>query len=53
MRLPILSLLELLRALRQLGLLDPGRFREHYLQSPPGQREAATAGRHLATLHIP
>lgn len=42
--------LDLLRALRQLGLLDPIRLRQHYQHTPLGEREAGVAGRHLAAL---
>jgi hypothetical protein len=41
---------ELLRALLKLGLLDPQRVRDHYHQTPLGEKEALTAGRNLQWL---
>jgi len=42
--------LDLLRALLKLGILDPGRLRAHYQQTPLGECEAVTAGRNLRLL---
>lgn len=42
--------LDLLRVLLRLGIVEPGRLRQHYQQTPLGEREAVTAGRHLALL---
>jgi len=43
--------LELLRALRGLGLLDIVRLRQHYQATPLGEREAIVAGRNLTALN--
>jgi hypothetical protein len=42
--------LHLLRALLRLGIVEPGRLREHYQKSPLGEHDAMTAGRNLTTL---
>jgi hypothetical protein len=42
--------LDLLRALLRLGILEPARLREHYQQTPLGEREAVDAGRNLSVL---
>lgn len=42
--------LNLLRALFQMGLIQPARLREHYQQCPLGDKEAMTAGRNLTLL---
>ncbi len=42
--------LDLLRALLKLGILEPARLREHYQQTPLGEREAADVGRNLSVL---
>jgi hypothetical protein len=42
--------LELVSALLKIGVLDAARLRTHYQQTPLGEREAAIAGRNLATL---
>jgi hypothetical protein len=42
--------LNLLRALFQMGLIQPARLREHYQQCPLGEKEAMTAGRNLTLL---
>ena len=42
--------LNLLRALFRLGIIEPARVRQHYQNSPLGEREALDAGRNLAAL---
>jgi len=42
--------LDLIRALLKLGILEPQRLSRHYQQTPLGEREAFTAGRHLQML---
>ena len=42
--------LDLLRALFRLGIIEPARVRQHYQNSPLGEREAIDAGRNLAVL---
>ena len=42
--------LDLLRALFQLGLLEPARLRAHYQSCPLGEQEAMKAGRNLTML---
>ncbi len=42
--------LNLLRALFQLGILEPARVRQHYQSCPLGEREAVDAGRNLTLL---
>jgi hypothetical protein len=39
--------LELLRAMLRLGIVEPTRLRQHYQQTPLGEREALIAGRNL------
>jgi hypothetical protein len=39
--------LELLRSLLRLGIVEPARLRQHYQQTPLGEREAVIAGRNL------
>lgn len=39
--------LDLLRAMLRLKIVEPERLRQHYQQTPLGEREAATAGRNL------
>jgi hypothetical protein len=42
--------LELLRAMLRQGIVEASRLRQHYQQTPLGEREAATAGRNLTAL---
>ena len=42
--------LNLLRALFQLGLIEPARVREHYQRCPLGEHDAMNAGRNLTLL---
>ena len=42
--------LDLLRAMLRLEIVKPERLRQHYQQTPLGEREAVTAGRNLALL---
>ena len=42
--------LALLRALLNLGLIEPARLRQHYQQTPLGERESMAAGRNLQGL---
>lgn len=42
--------LNLLRALFQLGIIEPACLREHYRRCPLGEREALDAGRNLTKL---
>ena len=42
--------LNLLRALLRLKIIEPSRIRQHYQQTPLGEREALTSGRNLALL---
>jgi len=42
--------LDLLRALLNLGILDPQRLRQHYQRTPLGEREAIAAGHNLDLL---
>lgn len=42
--------LALLRALLQRGIVEPGRLRAHYQQTPLGEHTAVTAGRNLHLL---
>lgn len=42
--------LGLLRAMLRLGIVEVGRLRTHYQQTPLGEREAVTAGRNLTLL---
>ena|SRR6266404_2160191 len=39
--------LDLLRALLKLGIIEPRPLRQHYQNTPLGEREAVAAGRHL------
>jgi hypothetical protein len=39
--------LDLLRAMLRLNIVEPERLRQHYQQTPLGEREAVTAGRNL------
>lgn len=39
--------LDLLRAMLRLKIVAPARLRQHYQQTPLGEREAVTAGRNL------
>ncbi|MCI0535810.1 MAG: hypothetical protein L0Z50_11350 [Verrucomicrobiales bacterium] len=39
--------LDLLRAMLRLGIVEPARLRQHYQQTPLGEREAMDAGRNL------
>ena len=42
--------LDLVRALLQRGILIPQRLREHYQQTPLGEREAMNAGRNMDSI---
>ena len=42
--------LNLLRAMLQLKIVEPLRLRQHYQQTPLGEREAAIAGRNLSAV---
>jgi len=42
--------LDLLRAMLRLGIVEPERLRQHYQQTPLGERESFTAGRNLTLL---
>ncbi len=42
--------LELLRAMLRLNIIEPERLRQHYQQTPLGEREAFVAGRNLTLL---
>ncbi len=42
--------LDLLRAMLRLNIVDPLRLRQHYQQTPLGERESLTAGRNLTLL---
>jgi len=42
--------LELLRAMLRLSIVEPERLRQHYQQTPLGERESFTAGRNLTLL---
>ena len=42
--------LELLRAMLRLNIIEPERLRQHYQQTPLGEREAFAAGRNLTLL---
>ena len=42
--------LALLRALWRMGLIDAARLRQHYQQTPLGERESMAAGRNLQAL---
>ena len=42
--------LDLLRAMLRLNIVEPARLRQHYQQTPLGEREAVTAGRNLHLL---
>lgn len=39
--------LDLLRAMLRLKIVEPARLRQHYQQTPLGEREAVAAGRNL------
>lgn len=39
--------LDLLRAMLRLKIVEPELLRQHYQQTPLGEREAITAGRNL------
>ncbi len=42
--------LELLRVMLRLNILGPDRQRQHYQQTPLGERESFMAGRNLTLL---
>jgi hypothetical protein len=42
--------LDLLRALLRLGIIEPGRLRDHYRKCPLGERESVATGRNLTAL---
>ena len=42
--------LELLRAMLRLNIIEPERLRQHYQQTPLGERESFAAGRNLTLL---
>ncbi len=42
--------LDLLRAMLRLNIVEPLRLRQHYQQTPLGERESLTAGRNLTLL---